>query len=338
MKIGIHYSRGSFSERWIAYCKKNNIDFKLVNCYQSNILQQLIDCDALMWHFNHQSPKDILFAKQLIYSVEIAGKKVFPNYRTCWHFDDKVGQKYLLEAISAPLVPSYIFYSKDNALAWVSQVSFPKVFKLRGGSSSANVKLVRDRRSAVHLVNIAFGRGFSQYDSFGILKERIRKYRLGQESLVGVFKGFARLLIIPKFSKIKGKEKGYVYFQDFIPNNDSDIRVVVIGEKAFAIKREVREHDFRASGSGSILYDKKFFDERCVKIAFETTEKLDAQCLAYDFIFNDRNMPLITEISFGFIEQTSDACTGYWDRELVWHEGKFIPQGWIIEELIKNAI
>ncbi len=112
MRIGIHRSKGSFSDRWIPYCESNNINYKLVDCYRTDIINQLADCDALMWHFNHKSPKASKFARQLIYAVQAAGKAVFPDYNTVWHFDDKVGQKYLLEAINAPLVPSCAFYDK----------------------------------------------------------------------------------------------------------------------------------------------------------------------------------------------------------------------------------
>ena len=52
-----------------------------------------------MWHFNHKSPKASKFARQLLFSVQASGKNVFPDYNTVWHFDDKVGQKYLLEGI-----------------------------------------------------------------------------------------------------------------------------------------------------------------------------------------------------------------------------------------------
>ena len=41
------------------------------------------------------------------------------------------------------------------------------------------------------------------------------------------------------------------------------VRVIVINDKAFAIKRMVRKNDFRASGSGIIEYDKEnLTDER----------------------------------------------------------------------------
>ena len=121
MKIAIHSHPGSFSERWIEYCKQKGIDYKTVNAYDSDIVEQVKDCDAFMWHHNHADYRDVLFAKQLIYSLEAKGIKCFPNFHTTWHFDDKVGQKYLLEAIGAPLVPSYVFYSKIEALNWISK-------------------------------------------------------------------------------------------------------------------------------------------------------------------------------------------------------------------------
>ena len=133
MKIAICDRKGSFSDYWIEYCKENDIPFKIVDVYRNDIMEQLNDCDAFMWHFSHLDYRDALFAKQLLYSVEIAGKKVFPNIKTVWHFDDKLGQKYLFESINAPLVPTYAFYTKYEALEWIEHTTFPKVFKLRGG-------------------------------------------------------------------------------------------------------------------------------------------------------------------------------------------------------------
>ena len=155
MKIAIHKS-GGFSDRWIEYCEKNHIDYKIVNAYDTDIIQQMADCDAFMWHHFHNSYKDALFAKQLLFSLQQAGKRVFPDFNTGWHFDDKVGQKYLLEAIGAPLVPSYVFYTKKEALDWIDKTTFPKVFKLRGGAGASNVKLAHTKKEARHLVKKVF--------------------------------------------------------------------------------------------------------------------------------------------------------------------------------------
>lgn len=337
MKIAIHHYEGSFSERWIAYCEQKNIPFKIVNCYDTDIVDQLKDCDALMWHHHHQIYKDVLFAKALLFSLQQAGIKVFPDFNTAWHFDDKVGQKYLLEAIEAPLVPSYVFYTKKDALKWIEETTFPKVFKLRGGAGAANVKLAQDKKQANKFVTKAFGKGFSQFDRFAGFKERVRKVKEGKGSYIDILKGFARLFVPIEFAKMHGREKGYVYFQEFIPNNNFDIRVIIIDGKAFALKRMTRENDFRASGSGNIIYDKSAIDERCVEIAFAVNKKIKSQSIGYDFIFDEKNNPLIVEISYGFATNPYDCCPGYWTSNLEWHEGKFNPQGWMVEEIIKEV-
>ena len=38
-------------------------------------------------------------AKKLLAALEDAGKLVFPNHNTGWHFDDKVAQKYIFESL-----------------------------------------------------------------------------------------------------------------------------------------------------------------------------------------------------------------------------------------------
>ena len=208
-----------------------------------------------MWHHYHRSEKDTLFAKQLLYSVEMSGRKVYPDFRTNWHFDHKLGQKYLLEAINAPMARSYAFYSKQDSLNWVQKASFPKVFKLRIGSSSSNVRLVKTREAAVRLINTAFSQGFNQYDSWGSLKERWRKYRLGKVRFIEVLEGFARIVMPTSYTNVHGRERGYIYFQDYIPNNTHDIRVNYVYNKCFASIRKVRPGDFRASGSGMLDLD-----------------------------------------------------------------------------------
>lgn len=251
-----------------------------------------------------------------------------------------MGQKYLLEAIGAPLVPSYVFYTKDEAIEWINKTKFPKVFKLRGGAGAENVRLVKTRRDAVKLTNKAFGRGFSKFNRTGYLKERIRKFKEGKDNTMGVLKGLARVFIPTALANMSSREKGYVYFQDFIPDNTFDIRVIVVAGKAFAIKRMTRTNDFRASGSGKIAYTKDQMDERCVKIAFEVNEKIKSQSIAYDFVFDKENNPLLVEISYGFSATVYDPCEGYWDKNMTWHEGKFNPYGWMINDLLdtKNEI
>ncbi|MDD3080045.1 MAG: hypothetical protein PHH37_13235 [Paludibacter sp.] len=333
MKIAIHKSSWGFSQDWIAYCEKQKIPYKIVNCYSSDIIQQVSDCNVLLWHHHHTLAKDAVMGKPLLFALEQAGIKVFPDFNTGWHFDDKVGQKYLLEAIGAPIVTSWVFYDKAEALKWSNEATYPKVFKLRGGAGSSNVMLVKDQQQAGRLIKKAFGNGFASYNKWGDLKEQIRKFKSDKNSYIHLLKSIRRLFVSTEFAHTVGPQKGYVLFQKFIENNSFDIRVVVIGERAFAIKRMVRKDDFRASGSGFIKYDKKEIDEKCVSIAFEVTYKLKAQCVAYDFVFDQNKNPLIVEINYGFAHEAYFPCPGYWDNKLQWHEGSFNSAEWIVENV-----
>lgn len=338
MKLAIHQEAKSFSDRWIQYCEENKVPYKIVDCHDSDIIQQLDDCDGLMWNWNQNDYKAALFVRQLTLSLEKKGKKVFPDVNTGWHHDDKVGQKYLLEAIDAPLVKSDVFYTKQSAEKWLDQTSFPKVFKLRGGAGSINVKLVGSRSEAQSLVDTAFGKGFPQIDNWGRLKDKcwVLKRDKNLEAVKGIFKGIGRLFILTDLARFSQREKGYIYFQEFLPNNTYDTRLVIIGNRCFAVRRYTRENDFRASGSGIKAYGPELFDHQSIKIAFEITKKLGAQSVAFDFIW-DGDTPKIVEISYCFVMGAFyDTCPGYWDSSLQWYQQEVNPQRFMIEDFINS--
>lgn len=305
--------------------------FESDDCHSNDIIQQINGCTVLFWHFSQSNPRDILIAKPVLMSLKHAGIKMFPNFETAWHFDDKVAQKYLLEILDIKHVPSYVFVKKQDALNWINTASFPKVFKLRGGAGSANVRLLKSKKQAKSFVIKAFSSGFSLYEGWGSFKDNLKKFLRQSMSFTSLLKSFYRIFIPPDFVKAMGREYGYVYFQDFIPDNQSDYRVIIINDKAFAIKRGVRPGDFRASGSGFIEYDKSLFRDSLIKQSFEIAQKIKSQCIALDFIIDKDNNYLLVEISYGFAPHAYIKCEGYWDDKLNWFPGKINPYGWIIE-------
>lgn len=337
VQLAIHHREGSFSDRWIEYCDLHGIRYKTVNCFDSDIIRQLGSSDALLWHWSHGDPRDQLMAHNVIMAAEAMGVKVFPSVSTCWHFDDKIAQKYLLEAIDAPLVPTYVFYDLEEALRWIDRASFPKVFKLRRGAGSSNVKLVHSATEARTLARRAFSSGFSPVPHYG--QDALKRYRFAKRrgDLVNVIKRILKnLASIRNNRKMMGLEKGYVYFQDFMPGNDFDTRVTVIGERVFAFTRNVRPGDFRASGSGDIVYDMDRFNRKCLEIAFDVTRKVKSQSMAFDFILGERQQPLILEVSYGYVPQLVHSCPGHWDGRLNWHEGQVWPQDAILIDLLND--
>ena len=150
-------------------------------------------------------------------------------------------------------------------------------------------------------------------------------------------KAFGGLIVKSKYGRMQHNEKGYIYFQDFIENDGFDLRVVLVGERAFGLKRLVRKNDFRASGSGNIIYDKDQIDQGCIKAAFEANKLLKSQCIAFDFVLDKANNPFIVEISFGYAADAYKACEGYWTEDLQFHPGSFNPQAWMLDNIIKEV-
>ncbi|MBK9150475.1 MAG: hypothetical protein IPM26_05535 [Saprospiraceae bacterium] len=321
----------------IEYCEANNIQFRLFDGFRTDIISQIKDCDIIVWHHHHTIAKDRIVAQQILYALEQSGKIVFPDWRTAWHFDDKLGQKYLLEAVGAPIPETFAFFSYSDVAAWLNhRTDFPLVFKLRGGAGSLNVSLVKNKKEGLGIARKAFEGGFPNYNAKEDFKENWRRYIQGKASFTDVLKSVRRAFVGTEFSRTFPLQKGYVIFQEFMPDNDHDTRIITVGEKAIGIKRMVRNNDFRASGSGFIVYNQSEIDIRCVKIAFETTEKLGATVVAYDFVYDKNKNPVIVEINYGYAHRAYDQCPGYWDRQLNWHAGPCNSVHWILEKLISK--
>lgn len=335
MKIAIHHRKGSFSDNWIEYCERKKIPYKIVNCFDNDIVEQVKDYDALMWHHNHSNFKDVKVAKLILNALEHSGIIVFPDFRTSWHFDNKVAQKYLLEAIGASVVPSFVFYDKKKALDWAKNTSYPKVFKLKGGAGSVNVKLVHSETQCINIINRSFGKGYKLFDGKLYFLDVFKKYLANTVSFQKMIKAFARIIIPSEFEKNSEREKGYVYFQNFLPNNSYDTRVIVIGDKILAEKRHVVKNDFRASGSGLFTFDNISVD--VLKLSYEVSKKLKLQSCAFDIIVDETNSPHIIEISYGFGTKGILNAPGYWSNDFKFHKGKVNPQEWMVDLILKNS-
>lgn len=334
--IAIHTKTGEFAAEWVNYCREKSISYKEVDCFSSDIVNQLRGCKALLWHWPYHDYHATLFARQLVVSAEKMGLVVFPSTATAWHYDDKVGQKYLLEAIGAPLIPSHVFYDKVVALKWVEETKFPKVWKLRGGAGSQNVRLVWSKEAARRIVKRSFGAGWAN-SRFHALQERFWHLRRDKSlaSFVNIWRGIVRVLVPHEKKARSPLQRDYVYFQDFVPDNDFDIRVIVIGKRAFAIKRMVRAGDFRASGSGSIKYDPDQIPQECIRISFDVAHSLRSQSCAFDFVRHG-HLWVILEISYAFSADAYRQCPGYWDASQHWHTESVTPERFMLEDLLEK--
>lgn len=339
IKVALHAVDRGWNPQWITYCQKNNIDYKVFNFYDTDIITQLKEENIthLLWHFHQNNFRDKIMAHSLLYSVHHLGIKSYPNFETCWHFDDKLSQKYLFESIGAPLAPTYVFYNKIDALKFLQEIQYPIVFKLRGGASSMNVQLIKSKKEGKRLIHKAFSKGFSPYSSIKSLKNSYQKFSIGKLNLWKLIKAHKILFVKPTFSKLSSREKGYVLLQKYIENDGYDIRIEMAGDICWGERRGVRKNDFRASGSGHYYPNPELIPMNIVKLAFDLKNELNLQSIAFDFVLDKDKNPYLIEMSygFGFIEGEGEF---YWDKNLTLHKYKINAANLIIENLLYEQI
>jgi glutathione synthase/RimK-type ligase-like ATP-grasp enzyme len=341
MKIAIHQNKKKFDHStgwdrvWIKYCKENQISYEIVDCFQLDIINRLKGFDCLLWHFSNYSYSDMLFARSILYSAKQMGLKVFPDFNEAWHFDDKIAETYVLQAINAPIPQSYVFHLYDDVKQWVkSYDNFPIVAKLKSGSGAHNVKLLYSKQDVLQYAKRMFGNGYNPSPSiFNKAKSNYNSSK-GNKDLM-----MARIRRIPEFyrtwknARQFPNEKGYCFFQEFVPNDGYDLKIVVVGDKLGFIGRRVRKNDFRASGGGDIYHDNSLVTKDIIDSAFSISDKLDFQCIGFDYVFdNVEKKGKIVEMSYGFAHTLSE--NGYFDRVEIWHDEPLNAP----EEIIKNIL
>lgn len=312
----------------------NKIPFQCLQLSDHMLWEKLSRLNIFIYKWGHLDDHHQI-AKTILPIIENQlNIKCFPNQKTCWHYDDKIKQYFLLKEKGFPVCESYIFWDIECALDWAENVDYPIVFKLKGGAGSLNVILVKNKFHAKKLIKRMFGSGVKQ-GSFGINHLLI----INNYSPLKI----ARYLGSKVCNIIHGKDasfyyqkhKNYAYFQKFYSGNEFDVRVTTVGKRAHAFRRFVRKNDFRASGSNLWDIDPKKIDRRLLQIALGISTQLGFQAMAYDFIYDENKEPKIVEMSYlyggaGY----PDFMNGYWDNELNWHSGRFWPQYFELQDLL----
>lgn len=343
MKIAIHPDNNngekSFSRKWAKFLRARNVEVKWVDLNRNDTLEQVKDCDGVMWRWSHNH-KDKIKAYQILHTIEYyLSIPVFPDHNTCWHYDEKIIQHYIFKALNIPTPESWIFWDVKSAIEWAQKTDYPKIFKLSSGAGSSNVLKVDSKQDAFALIDRMFNKGLFPL-TINEFKKRVFPPKNKRELIVML----SRIKHGLKFG-LKGiypplpmswwrPEKGYIYFQEFIPNNEYDTRVTLIGNRAFGYRRFNRPNDFRASGSGNFDVSHEKIDISCVKTAFEISQKLRSQSMAYDFLFKN-GKPIITEMSYTYVDWMVEKCPGHWKPDLIWFKGNMWPEEAQVEDFIE---
>lgn len=342
--IGLHPDRvgeESYSEKWYEFLEARGAEPRVLNLLADDALEQARQCDGIMWRWQH-NPQHKQSAQRILFAIEHYLRiPVFPDSRTSWHYDEKIAQFYLFQILEAPTPQSWLFWNWREAVDWARRAQYPVVFKLSSGAGSSNVTKVETEAHAMELIRRSFGRGIFPYTMHKLpiatsIPFYLKKIRSKARRARDASAYFWRAEYPPLPPAWWRPERGYVYFQEFLPGNEFDTRITVLGNRAFGFRRLNRPGDFRASGSGLIEYDPTTIDLECIKIAFEISNRGAFQCMAYDFLYR-ADQPVICEISYAFADWAVYACPGHWNSDLDWIEGQMWPEEAQIEDFMNKV-
>ena len=305
--IGLTKER-AYYPKYERFLKNNDIDYAYYNPYKSDWLEQAKNYDLIIWHTD-SDPATQMHAEGKIYTLEsIMNIRCFPSFHELWGYENKIHSHYQYKAFNLPEIPTFVSHSRDDAVSYIEQCDFPIISKIATGSSSYGVEKIESKEQALKLIKNVFSyRGLKTY--------------------------------FPYFA-----QKDYVYFQAFIDDAESDLRVICIGDKLLGYYRYPNKGDFRASGAGN--YEKKEIPIEALELSYQTRKKFKANCLATDMIFCKKtNQFLIIESSIFIGVDTCEQLAiagvpGMYVREMEnkysFVEGKYWIQELTLKEYFEN--
>lgn len=329
----------SWSREWLRSCEQEGIPHELVDWRHPDAMAKLVAHRVVLWHFSHYSSGEMAFATKMLYALERAGCLVFPSLADSIHFDDKVAQAFLLKTLGIATPRNDVLFDIPSVEIWLeTNGNFPVVAKLKTGSGSNNVILLKAPAQLRRYAKISFARGRRSTPSL-LLKARSNAgSSQSWRDFLARAKRAPEFLFSRRMAAMAPRERGYVYLQEFIPGVDHDLKVVVVGDRLSFIARRVRPGDFRASGGGDLFYDHSLISGPLIDAAFSAADAMKSDCSGLDMIHDPRTgCPVILEVSYGFSHSALLGAGGYYDRSHAWHPEPLNAPWAVLERLIQKG-
>jgi glutathione synthase/RimK-type ligase-like ATP-grasp enzyme len=184
-----------------------------------------------------------------------------------------------LQVLQSWMPGTHYIQDLDEAIKIAAKLSYPLISKSKEGASSGAVRFLRTEHQAVMEAKQSFSGGFR--------------------------------------TVYNRKQAGYVIWQEFMPDNDCDYRVIITHNKLFGLKRYVRKDLPFASGSGNNepildLADPKA--RAAFALAIKISDSIQTKWMAYDFVFKD-DKPYVLEMSSAWSAGPYQYCMMF-DRNL----------------------
>lgn len=221
------------------------------------------DRGFVFMHMHHHPQVRILHKRCMAIMAMNPELILIPEYRSSVLYDDKLEQA---RQLSKWMPRTRVFWTPGAARKFLENAPFPFISKSLDGASSHNVRLIATADDAKNEIRQAFS-------DLGI------KCRYGQQ------------------------QRGYLLWQDFIPGNAGDIRIIAVGTKRLILRRGNRPDRPMASGSGALtpirsLDDHEIIAALAVADCFFEEEKM--RWCGIDMVRDEKGKWFILECTVGW--------------------------------------
>lgn len=248
--------------RWTKYCrflKNNGFAYGLLNLHAHDWLEQARRYDVVTGICSCDAWHLHELREKYPFLENYLGIKTYPSPAEAFLYEDKKLESYLVQASGLPHPRTLVSYDRANALQIIEQMTYPCVSKVVPGSGSIGVEWVRNKSHARRIIASAFSAVGRKTDS-----------------------NYAR-------------QKNYVFFQEYVPNDGYDVRVIVVGHHLFGYYRKVPSGDFRASGMGYV--EKRDLPHDAMALALRLNDVVKSPMLVVDMVRALTGQYLIIEFS-----------------------------------------
>ncbi|KJF91571.1 hypothetical protein UB42_01810 [Photobacterium leiognathi] len=205
-----------------------------INIFDINeLIKYGVNDNEFYWITSHQNTAVKKYLNDIVFSLFVNREEQLITSLKLYFAHDNKGIQSLLfnNGKSIELIKQKYYLSSLS-----EDIDRKKVFKTIDGAGGQGVSLV-DNSKIKKRVNKEKIISFNIYECKTAIKEKIKKIVKRND----------------KYASYVEKRVPYV-LQDFIEGLDSDYKVLVFFKRVYVLKRNIRDNDFRASGSGKFSY------------------------------------------------------------------------------------
>lgn len=230
------------------------------------------------------------YFEDVLYALHRKGAILLPEWRYMRAHHNKALMEMLRDVDLAEIdtgIHSRIFGCYEEFFQCIDEIRFPCVFKTAEGAGSKGVALFNDKEQAQKLLKEL------NINHKASLKEKL-------------WLSIRRI----KPSTIHSNYRNKFVIQNFIQGLSGDFKVLVFGDKYYALSRKNRDNDFRASGGGRLNYEPEL-PNGIFDFAKSVYDALNVPILSLDIAFDGNRFYLIEFQCLHFGTATLEYSTHY---------------------------